>query len=109
VTGPWLIRGDRLAARQVAGEMVILNADDSSLYVLNEIGTAVWLAADGHTPLSSIVDDVICRQYDVDRETALQDVMAFVDALVAHGVLRTSTEPRRDGDAAVRPTSVEAE
>ena len=56
----YIARADRLAARAVAGEMVILKADDSSLYVLNGVGTAVWQAADGGTRLSGIVDDV-CR------------------------------------------------
>jgi hypothetical protein len=69
--------------------MVILKADDSSLFVLNGVGTVVWEAADGGTPLSGIVDDV-CREYDIDRETALRDVTTFVDALVSHGVMRTS-------------------
>ena len=86
----FIARGARLAARKVAGEMVILNADDSSLYVLNELGTALWDAADGRTPLETIVNDVICREYDVDSETALRDVIDFVNALAAHGVLRIS-------------------
>jgi hypothetical protein len=86
----YIARGERLAARKVAGEMVILGADDSSLYVLNEIGTAVWDAADGRRSVQAIVDDVICREYDIDRETALRDVTDFVEALSVHGVLRTS-------------------
>jgi hypothetical protein len=93
----FVARSDRVAARKVAGEMVILSADDSSLYVLNGVGTAVWEAADGRTPLSAVVDDIICREYDVDRETAWRDVQEFVDALVSYGMLRTFAEaPRID-------------
>jgi hypothetical protein len=80
-------RGTRVAARKVSGEMVILSADDSSLYVLNDIGTAVWEAVDGRTPLSTIVDDVVCRDYAVDRDSALRDVQEFVAGLMSHGVL----------------------
>jgi hypothetical protein len=80
-------RATRVAARKVAGEMVILSADDSSLYVLNGVGTALWEAVDGRMPLSAIVDDVICRDYDVDRERARRDVQEFVTELIAHGVL----------------------
>jgi hypothetical protein len=80
-------RATRVAARKVAGEMVILSADDSSLYVLNGIGTAVWEAVDGRTPLSRIVDDIVCRDYDVDRDSALRDVQEFVVGLMSHGVL----------------------
>jgi hypothetical protein len=80
-------RATRVAARKVADEMVVLSADDSSLYVFNDLGTAVWEALDGRTPLSAIVDQVICRDYDVDRERARRDVQEFVDALLSHGVL----------------------
>jgi hypothetical protein len=85
-------RAERLAARKVGGEMVILSADDSSLFVLNEVGTAIWDSADGPTSLESIVDNV-CREFDVDRETALQDVSEFVDALATAGVFSMA-----DGD-----------
>jgi hypothetical protein len=89
----FIARGDRLAARKVVDEMVILDADDSSLYVLNELGTAVWDAADGRRSVQTIVDDVICRDYAVDRATALHDVTEFVQALATHGVLRTADRP----------------
>ena len=85
------VRGDRLAARKVAGEMVILSADDSSLLVLNELGTLIWEAADGRTSMQSIAD-AVCREYDVDPATALQDVEEFVRELAAAGVLSIAAE-----------------
>jgi hypothetical protein len=54
----FVVRGQRLAARKVAGEMVILSADDSSLFVLNEVGTAIWEAADGRTSVEEIAGTV---------------------------------------------------
>jgi hypothetical protein len=82
-------RAGRLAARRVGTEMVILSADDSSLFVLNEVGTAIWEAADGQTTLDAIAGG-LCREFDVDRETALRDVTDFVSALAAAGVVSTS-------------------
>lgn len=82
-------RGDRLAARKVGTEMVILCADDSSLFVLNEVGTAIWEAADGQATLDVIASG-LCREFDVDQETALRDVTDFVSALAAAGVVSTS-------------------
>jgi hypothetical protein len=84
-------RGERLAARKVGGEMVILSADDSSLVVLNEVGTAIWEAADGRTSIQAIADGV-CAQYEVDAGTALRDVDDFVRALADAGIVSTSTE-----------------
>lgn len=87
-------RSERLAARKVGGEMVILSADDSSLFVLNDVGTAIWEAADGRTSLDAIADGV-CREFDVDLETAQRDVTEFVSALAAAGVVSLSeAEPR---------------
>jgi coenzyme PQQ synthesis protein D (PqqD) len=92
-------RTGQLAARKVAGEVVILRADDSSLYVLNPVASAVWEAADGRTSLDAVVRDVICRDYDVDPETALRDAWEFLAALCAQGLLRTSDQPMAPADA----------
>jgi hypothetical protein len=89
----YVSRSERLAARRVAGEMVILSADDSSLYVLNELGTLIWEAADGLTPLDEIVDRVVCAAFDVDRATGLRDAEEFLRQLAEHGILRLSDAP----------------
>ena len=90
MTDVFIARAPRLAARKVGGEMVILSADDSSLYVLNAVATAVWEAADGRTPVGTIVSDVICREFEIDRDSAARDVDEFVRDLASHGILRTS-------------------
>jgi hypothetical protein len=90
----FVIRGERLAARKVGGEMVILSADDSSLFVLNEVGTAIWEAADGRTSLDAIADGV-CREFDVDLETARRDISEFVTSLAGAGVVSLSEVERQ--------------
>ena len=67
MTDLYIARGPRLAARVLASETVILKADDSGLYVLNEVGTLLWGAADGTTPLATIVERLICPRFDVDE------------------------------------------
>ena len=84
---------ERVAAREVDGEMVVMHADDSSLYVLNGVATAVWHAADGRTSIGEIVDRFICEQYEIDRETAVRDVCELVEELARHGVMTTSATP----------------
>jgi hypothetical protein len=88
---PSIIRGDKLAARKVGGEMVILSAEDSSLFLLNDVGTAIWEAADGRRTIAEIAD-VLCTEYDIDRATALADVAEFVDSLAAAGILSVSED-----------------
>ena len=48
---------------------------------------------------------MICRDFEVDAETALRDAAELVAALAAEGVLRTSDQPITSGDA---PSSREA-
>jgi len=93
MTNLYIARGDRLAARALASETVILRPDDSGLYVLNEIGTVLWNAADGATPLATIVEQAICPQFDVDATTALRDATEFVQGLQDHHILRVSDQP----------------
>ena len=96
MTELYIARGPKLAARKLDGEMVILSAEDSGLFVLNEVGTALWEAADGQTPLSRIIDGVICSSYDVDAATVLADALEFIEALGRHRVLWVSGEPIPD-------------
>ncbi len=86
-----VVRGDKLAARKVGGEMVILSAEDSNLFVLNEVGTAIWEAADGRTSLQGIAD-AISRDYDVEPDVARRDVDEFVHSLAAAGVVTVAGE-----------------
>jgi hypothetical protein len=100
MTNLYIARGDRLAARTLASETVILRPDDSGLYVLNEIGTILWEAADGTTPLATIVEQAICPRFDVDATTALRDATEFVQDLRDHRILTVSDQPVTSGATA---------
>ena len=93
MTDLYIARGRRLAARTLATETVILKADDSGLYVLNEVGTLLWGAADGVTPLTTIVERLICPRFDVDTASACEDAAEFVRALGDHDILTVSDRP----------------
>jgi hypothetical protein len=87
----------------VGGEMMIMSALDSTFFTLNEVGTAIWQAADGHTPLSEIVSTKICAEFDVSPSEAQRDAEQFVKELSQHGILRISDQPI--ADAAPSPVS----
>jgi hypothetical protein len=93
MTHLYIARGSRLAARRLEAETVILRADDSGLFVLNELGSLLWGAADGTTPLATIVEQVICPRFEVDAATALQDATQFAESLRDHQVLELSDAP----------------
>jgi len=82
----------------LGGEMMVMSAVDSTFFTLNEVATVIWQAADGQTPLSEIVERVVCTQFDVEPTMARSDAEQFVEELSKHGILLVSEHPR--GEAA---------
>jgi len=72
---------------------MIMSAVDSTFFTLNEVATAIWLAADGATPLAKIVEGTICEQFEVDPQEAERDTNQFVTELSQHGILLVSDKP----------------
>jgi len=85
----FISRSTDTASRKLDGEMLVASFRTSTLFSLNEMATFIWELADGQTPLDEIVDR-ICREYDVDRETALQDATDLADKLARNGILERS-------------------
>lgn len=73
--------------------MMVMSAADSTFFTLNEVATVIWQAADGYTPLSTIVSQKICRDFDVNKERAQLGAERFVDELSQHGILLVSDRP----------------
>lgn len=95
----YIARSRAVAARILDGEMIIMSAADSALFSLSDVATVIWQSADGRTPLSDIVRDRICREFEVAHEDAYRDAEAFTEQLATHGILRVSNEPISDDDA----------
>ncbi len=94
----YIARTSAVAARALGGSMVIMSPG-SSLFTLNEVGTAIWAAADGRTPLSRIVEEAVCAGFDVEPAVARSDAESFVQRLAAQGLLIVSDQPiAGDGD-----------
>ena len=89
----YIARSSAIAARLLAGEMMVMNSADSTFFTLNEVATAIFQAADGHTPLRQIVRDKVCEQFDVDPVQAQADAELFVTELSSHGILLVSSQP----------------
>ena len=81
------------ASRTLGDDTIIMSTLDSTVFLLNAVGTAIWNAADGKTPLSHIVLDQVCSEFDVSDEEAYADATEFVARLAEHGILRVSDAP----------------
>lgn len=94
----YIARSQAVAARSLDGEMMIMSATNSTLFNLSDVATLIWQSADGRTPLSSIVKNRICVEFDVEEDQAYKDAEKFAAELAAHGILRLSNEPILDAE-----------
>ena len=89
----YIARSPAVAARSLDGEMIIMSTKDSKLFTLNEVATEIWQAADGRTPLSQIVQDVVCAKFEAELEAAYADAEDLCRRLAEHGILVISDQP----------------
>jgi len=89
----YIARSKKIAARNLDGEMMIMSAVDSTFFTLNPVATVIWQAADGKTPLSDIIEQRVCVEFEVEPGEARQDAEQFVAELSQHGILLVSDRP----------------
>jgi len=89
----FIARSSAIAARMLGGEMMIMSAVDSTFFTLNDVATVIWQATDGITPISGIVRERVCGEFDVDSASALSDANDFVEELAKHSILHVSDQP----------------
>jgi hypothetical protein len=94
-------RNPAVAARKFDGEMMIMSCRDSTLFILDEMGTTIWESANGLVTLAEIVASKICTDFDVQYERALLDAEAFAEALAERGIVLISSDPIPDPDRIV--------
>lgn len=89
----YIARSSEIAARRLGDEMMIMSAQDSTLFTLNPVATAIWEAADGATSLDEIVQRRVCTAFKVEPGVALRDAVALAERLAEHGILLLSDAP----------------
>lgn len=79
-------RNKSTASRIIAGEAIVLTSQDSMIRNLNETGSRAWeLLADSPT-----VGEIVRRihaEFDVSEAQAQADVVAFLEQLIAKGLV----------------------
>jgi hypothetical protein len=69
----------------LGSELILLDPTTQEMFSLNPTGSTVWRTL-SEAPLRTAVDRVV-DAFEVDRETAMQDVVAIVLRLRAAGLL----------------------
>ena len=78
-------------ARSIAGEHFLVPVGEaarqfSGMFAMNELGAFLWEAIPGAADEEELVDRVL-DEYEVDRDTAEQDVREFLEHLRKIGIL----------------------
>lgn len=87
-------RSREFVTRQIAEETLIVPVaggvgDLDAIYTLNEVAARIWKSVDRPTSVERIVDE-ISREFDVTHEEATRDVVQFLGALEAAGLVQAA-------------------
>lgn len=78
-----------LASADLGGEAVVLDPKAGQYFGLNEVAARIFELV--QKPKTFVdVEEALLREYDVDREQLRRDIGAFVDALVARGLVEVT-------------------
>ncbi len=78
-------RGDFIW-REVDGETIIISADNTFMYVLNETASVIWSLLDGDHDRESIAN-AVAAEFDEDVDTVKRDVSECIDRLKSLNLL----------------------
>ena len=76
-----------LTIRELDGEMVILDRQAGLVHQLNRTASCIWEACDGSATPAELAE-VVARTFDVDPNTAAEDVAAAVAQLQKLSLLK---------------------
>lgn len=83
---------DKFVLRKIADDFVLVpvgrsSVDFGGLVILNESGALLWerISADNNISKDKLAD-VLCAEYEIDKETALKDTEDFIAYLVRNDV-----------------------
>jgi hypothetical protein len=80
------IRDQDVVWRDIAGEVVIAQRDNSLIRVLNNTASLIWTLADGTIQTDGIVAEV-CSRFEVAPEQARADINEFCQELLEAGLI----------------------
>lgn len=88
--GQVFVRSQSVVSRHIGGETLIVpvrgNVGDlASIYSFNEIGSLLWRLLEIPKNITELLA-VVEREYDVDSETARQDVERFLGDMLSAGL-----------------------
>ncbi len=81
-----VVAGRGQLSANLSGEAVILGLKDSVYYGLDGVGARIWELVQQPETLE-VVADAISREFDVERDRAMHDLIDLTKVLVKRGLL----------------------
>jgi hypothetical protein len=78
-------RDDALPFQEIQGQAVIVCPARLELHQLDEVATFLWNRLERPRSAADLAEE-LCREYEVDPETAGRDVRAFLDEIEKKGL-----------------------
>jgi hypothetical protein len=85
-----------LAWREIDEETVIISPGESVMHELNDTGSFVWRNIDGQRTAEDLAA-LLTEQYEVSRETALDDALFLLEELSARKLLLPAEASQEGG------------
>ena len=83
-----LERTPELVAADLDGELVMMDAEAGRYYGISGVGARAFELLESPISIEGLVD-TITQEYDVDKHKCRGDIQAFVQELMASGLVRT--------------------
>ena len=80
------VRMKHVVWRDIAGEVVIAELDNSQLHVLNKTASLIWSLSDGSRQMENIISEIHTR-FEVTPEKAMLDAEKFCHELLDAGLV----------------------
>lgn len=85
-------KNNNLPWRIIEGEAILVNVKESEVIHLNPVGAEIWNSINGKKSAKEIIEHIY-EQFEVDKETAEEDTLEFLEKLIKKGVIECHINP----------------
>jgi len=82
-----LVKNEDIAWRQIEDDAILIDMDEEEVTHFNAVAAQIWDALDGEKSVAEIID-FICGQFEVGKDKAKKDVLAFLKKLFQREIVK---------------------
>jgi hypothetical protein len=84
-------RIDNVLDTEIDDETVMMDIDQGSYFGLNQTGTRIWALLAAPIAIGDVCDQ-LTEEFDVPREQCEQQVVGFLESMLARGLVQVVTD-----------------